>query len=181
LHVYGTPFFIEGELPIESEQSKTPFRRLMIAQDTGSAITGPARADLYFGAGSDAGRVSGRLRHNMRFVILVPKSLDPVARGRKMPLPDARPSQKIARLFPQVDPLKDQQKDHKNGVKPPETSPAAGPKDAANSSAPAAVAQASTTQTAAVKPVPLPEARPNIKPIRDGRRHRHYRYYRRGR
>ncbi|HEX3862546.1 MAG TPA: murein transglycosylase A, partial [Stellaceae bacterium] len=36
LHVYGTPFFIEGELPIESAQSKTPFRRLMIAQDTGS-------------------------------------------------------------------------------------------------------------------------------------------------
>ena len=35
LHVYGTPFFIEGELPIESEQSKTPFRRLMVAQDTG--------------------------------------------------------------------------------------------------------------------------------------------------
>ena len=51
LHVYGTPFFIEGELPIESERSKTPFRRLMIAQDTGSAIVGPARADLYFGAG----------------------------------------------------------------------------------------------------------------------------------
>ena len=61
LHVYGTPFFITGELPIESEKSKTPFRRLMIAQDTGSAIIGPARADLYFGAGADAGKVSGRL------------------------------------------------------------------------------------------------------------------------
>jgi membrane-bound lytic murein transglycosylase A len=57
LHVYGTPFFIEGELPIESAQSKTPFRRLMVAQDTGSAIVGPARADIYFGAGADAGRV----------------------------------------------------------------------------------------------------------------------------
>ena len=108
LHVYGTPFFIEGELPIESEQSKTPFRRLMIAQDTGSAIVGPARADLYFGAGAEAGKVSGRLRHNARFVILVPKSLDPAARGRKMPVPDERPSEKIAKLFPQVDPLKDQ-------------------------------------------------------------------------
>src|SRR6202000_2977080 len=62
LHVYGTPFFIEGRLPIESEQPKTPFHRLMIAQDTGSAITGPARADLYFGAGADAGKVSGRLK-----------------------------------------------------------------------------------------------------------------------
>jgi membrane-bound lytic murein transglycosylase A len=192
LHVYGTPFFIEGELPIESEQSKTPFRRLMIAQDTGSAITGPARADLYFGAGSDAGRVSGRLRHNMRFVILVPKSLDPVARGRKMPLPDARPSEKIAKLFPQVDPLQDQQKDQKNAAKPPETSAAATPKDAAKATEsaknaapaaqpPAAVAQASTAPTAAAKPVPLPEARPNIKASRDGGRHRHHRYYRRGR
>ena len=82
----------------------------MIAQDTGSAIVGPARADLYFGAGADAGKVSGRLRHNMRFVMLVPKSLDPVARGRKMPVPDAGPSEKIAKLFPQTDPLKDQQK-----------------------------------------------------------------------
>ncbi|MGL1344614.1 3D domain-containing protein, partial [Vibrio parahaemolyticus] len=53
LHVYGTPFFIAGQLPIESELSKTPFHRLMIAQDTGSAIVGPARADLYFGAGAD--------------------------------------------------------------------------------------------------------------------------------
>ena len=55
LHVYGTPFFIAGELPIESEQSKTPFHRLMIAQDTGSAIVGPARADIYFGAGAERG------------------------------------------------------------------------------------------------------------------------------
>jgi len=187
LHVYGTPFFIEGELPIESAQSKTPFRRLMVAQDTGSAITGPARADLYFGAGADAGRVSGRLRHNMRFVILVPKSLDPVARGRKMPLPDIRPSEKIAKLFPQVDPLKDQQKGQKNGAKPPETSAAPSLKDTAKATEstkspaatvgqpPAAVGQASTPQTAAAKPVPLPEARPNIRPNRDGRRHRHYR------
>src|ERR1700709_2531243 len=79
LHVYGTPFFIEGELPIESERSKTPFRRLMVAQDTGSAIVGPARADIYYGAGPEAGKVAGRLRHNMHFAILVPNSLDPVA------------------------------------------------------------------------------------------------------
>src|SRR5204862_3359990 len=73
LHVYGTPFFIEGELPIESERSKTPFHRLMIAQDTGSAIVGPARADLYLGGGADAGEVSGRPRHNARFVLLIAK------------------------------------------------------------------------------------------------------------
>jgi membrane-bound lytic murein transglycosylase A len=185
LHVYGTPFFIEGELPIESEQSKTPFRRLMVAQDTGSAIVGPARADIYFGAGADAGKVSGRLRHNVRFVILVPKSLDPVARGHAMPLPDARPSEKIAKLFPQVDPLKNQQKDQKDATKAPEASsasPAAkdasGGKEAAKTvaAAPAAVAQAAAVQIA--KPVPLPEARPAIKPSRHVFRHRYYRRYR---
>ncbi len=156
LHVYGTPFFIEGELPIESEQSKTPFRRLMVAQDTGSAIVGPARADIYFGAGADAGRVSGRLRHNARFVILVPKSLDPVAGGHAMPLPAQRPSAQIAKLFPQVDPLQNQQKDQQGGAKTSATS----------------VAQASGA------PVPLPEARPTIMPKHRAWRHRYYRRYR---
>src|SRR5580700_7089765 len=163
LHVYGTPFFIEGELPIESEQSKTPFRRLMVAQDTGSAITGPARADIYFGAGADAGRVSGRLKNNMRFVILVPKSLDPLARGSKMPVPDPRPSEKIAKLFPQVDPLKDQPKDQKTSAKPADASVAI-----------PAPSSATAAQAPAVKVVPLPEARPIIDPVREGRRHRRF-------
>jgi membrane-bound lytic murein transglycosylase A len=160
LHVYGTPFFIEGELPIESEQSKTPFRRLMVAQDTGSAIVGPARADIYYGAGVDAGRISGRFRHNMRFVMLVPRSLDPGSRARKMPLPDPRPSEKIAKLFPQIDPLKDQAKDQKNSAKPSETSDA---------------------PAVAAKTVPLPEARPQIEPSREAPRRRAHRHYRRRR
>ena len=102
LHVYGTPFFVEGELPIETDISKTPFRRLMVAQDTGSAIVGPARADLYFGAGTEMGRIAGRIKHPAKFVMLVPKSLDPSVRGHNMPLPDARPSARIAKLFPQT-------------------------------------------------------------------------------
>ncbi len=99
LHVYGTPFFIDGQLPLESEKTTQPFRRLMVAQDTGSAIIGPARADLYFGAGAEAGRVSGRFRHNARFTMLVPRSLDPAAAGRTMLLPEARPSDKIAKAI----------------------------------------------------------------------------------
>src|ERR1700760_1174197 len=159
LHVYGTPFFIEGELPIESEQSKTPFRRLMVAQDTGSAITGPGRADLYFGAGADAGKVSGRLRHSMHFVMLVPKSLDPSERGRRMPIPDPRPSEKIAKLFPSAEDAKVVSKN------PTGTATVPG----------AAMAQA----TAVAAAVPLPEARPNIPPARERRHQR--RRYRRGR
>ena len=54
LHTYGTPFFISAYLPIERLKPDTWFRRLMIAQDTGGAIVGPARADLYFGAGDEA-------------------------------------------------------------------------------------------------------------------------------
>ena len=155
LHVYGTPFFIEGELPIESEKSKTPFRRLMIAQDTGSAITGPARADLYFGAGADAGKVAGRLKQNVRFVMLVPRSLDPQQRAHKMPLPDPRPSEKIAKLVPQTLPMKDTWKNE----------------DAAPASA-STVAQAQRT-AGPVAPVPLPEARPASAPSRDRRPHSH--------
>jgi len=155
-------------LPIESEQSKTPFRRLMVAQDTGSAITGPARADIYYGAGPDAGRVSGRFRHNMRFVILVPKSLDPSARGSKMPLPDPRPSEKIAKLFPQVDTLRDQLKDQNTSAKPSDTSVTTPPQSSA-----------AAAQAAAAKVVPLPEARPVIEPVRQGHRHRRFHYYRR--
>src|SRR5690606_37005375 len=85
----------------ESDTSNTPFRKLMIAQDTGSAIIGPARADIYFGAGADAGRVAGRLKNPARFVMLLPNSLDPVVRGKTMPLPEDRPSATIAKLFPQ--------------------------------------------------------------------------------
>ncbi len=51
----------------------------MVAQDTGSAIIGPARADIYFGAGADAGRVAGRLKNPANFVMLLPKSLDPMS------------------------------------------------------------------------------------------------------
>jgi membrane-bound lytic murein transglycosylase A len=174
LHVYGTPFFIEGELPIESALSKTPFRRLMIAQDTGSAIVGPARADLYFGAGLEAGKVAGRMRHNARFVILVPKSLDPVARGRMLPVPDDRPSEKIAKLFPQTDP--------KNAAKPSEVTSATNTRPTAQTSAPpspaAVPSPAPTVQAAVAKPIPLPEPRPKVEAVSVKPHQRHLRRYR---
>jgi len=91
LHVYGTPFFIEADLPLASPRSQTPFRRIMIAQDTGSAIVGPARADLYFGAGDEAGQVAGRIRQPGRFAILLPRELDLAAAGARMPLPPVKP------------------------------------------------------------------------------------------
>jgi membrane-bound lytic murein transglycosylase A len=91
IHVYGTPFWIEADLPIASEKPVTRFRRTMIAQDTGGAIVGPARADIYFGAGIDAGTVSGRIRHPGKFFILVPKEADPARLVDPVPLPLPRP------------------------------------------------------------------------------------------
>jgi len=96
LHLYGTPFFIEAELPIESEAPETKFRRLMVAQDTGSAIVGPARADIYFGAGDEAGLIGGRIKQPGRFTMLVPREIDPFAAWRHVPSPPPKPEAAIA-------------------------------------------------------------------------------------
>lgn len=72
---YGLPVWIEADLPWRGA-TPASFRRLMIAQDTGSAIVGPARADLFFGAGAEAGRRAGDIRHAARFVVLWPKGAE---------------------------------------------------------------------------------------------------------
>ena len=91
LHVYGTPFFIQAGLTLANDRRTVSFDRLMIAQDTGSAIVGPARADIYWGAGDGAGRLASGIRHPGRFAMLVPRELDPVAAGERMPLPPVKP------------------------------------------------------------------------------------------
>jgi membrane-bound lytic murein transglycosylase A len=70
---YGLPFWLEGELPLSPARTE-PLARLMIAQDTGSAIVGPARGDYYFGSGEAAGTRAGLLRHMTGFVVLRPRS-----------------------------------------------------------------------------------------------------------
>ena len=97
LHVYGTPFYIEAQLPITANRADSSFHRTMIAQDTGSAIIGPARADIYYGAGDEAGRIAGRFRHPGRFAMLIPRALDPVVAGEKFPLPPVRPAKESAK------------------------------------------------------------------------------------
>ena len=98
LHVYGTPFFIQAAVPVPNERRTTSFTRLMIAQDTGSAIVGPARADIYWGAGERAGQIAGGLRHPGTFAMLVPRELDPVAAGAHMPLPPDNPRRRTAQV-----------------------------------------------------------------------------------
>ena len=68
---YGLPFWIVADLPWAGP-SPSPCRRLMVAQDTGSAIIGQARADLYIGAGDQAGVIAGNIRHPADFLVLLP-------------------------------------------------------------------------------------------------------------
>lgn len=73
---YGTPFVIAADLP-EPSGGTRPFAALTIAQDTGSAILGPARADIFFGSGAAAGTRAGLVRHPGRFVVLLARDADP--------------------------------------------------------------------------------------------------------
>lgn len=73
LHTFGTPFYIDA--PTLTAFEEKPFRRLMIAQDTGSAITGPARGDLFAGSGDAAGEIAGVVRNAADFYALVPRGL----------------------------------------------------------------------------------------------------------
>ena len=71
LHTFATPFFIDA--PSLAAFGGRPFRRLMIAQDTGSAILGPARMDLFVGSGAAAGHRAGLVRHPVAFTVLWPR------------------------------------------------------------------------------------------------------------
>jgi len=99
VHIYGTPIWIDAEFPIESEKPETKFRRLLVAQDTGSAIVGPARADIYFGHGEEISHIAGRIKQNGQFVMLVPQgtvvSGSAVAAVTNIPLPPPRPKMVI--------------------------------------------------------------------------------------
>lgn len=64
----GTPVFVT--VPDLVGEDGQPFRRLMIAQDVGSAIRGPQRGDIFFGTGEIAGALAGRTRHAARFHVL---------------------------------------------------------------------------------------------------------------
>lgn len=61
----GAPVWVE-------KNGKGKIRKLMIAQDTGSAIKGAQRADIFFGTGDEAGLKAGRLKDPGRMIVLMP-------------------------------------------------------------------------------------------------------------
>ena len=61
----GAPVWLE-------KQGERPLRRLMISQDTGLAIKGPQRGDIFVGTGKAAGRVAGSIKDAGRMFVLMP-------------------------------------------------------------------------------------------------------------
>lgn len=61
----GAPVWLEKD-------GRIPIRRLMVAQDTGSAVKGAQRADIFYGTGTEAGLEAGRIRDGGRMIVLLP-------------------------------------------------------------------------------------------------------------
>jgi membrane-bound lytic murein transglycosylase A len=70
-HAYGGLYWIDAEAPA-LKGAVPSYRRAAVALDTGGAIKGEVRADLYLGRGEAAGREAGRVRHRLRLYRLVP-------------------------------------------------------------------------------------------------------------
>lgn len=68
LHALGVPFFVSTTLP-----DAKPLRSLLVAQDTGGAIRGSVRGDIFFGFGAEAERLAGAMNQTGRLYVLLPK------------------------------------------------------------------------------------------------------------
>lgn len=73
--MFGTPMWIETSFPPEAHQADSRLQRLMIAQDTGSAIKGFVRGDFYWGWGGDAALIAGHMKSEGRMTVLLPHAV----------------------------------------------------------------------------------------------------------
>ena len=69
----GVPIWLNTERPIEHSSKQKPFQRLMIAQDTGGAIRGVVRGDVYWGAGDRATAIAGKMKNPGHYWLLFPR------------------------------------------------------------------------------------------------------------
>lgn len=66
----GLPLWLDTTWPLEQGE---PMRMLVVAQDTGAAIKGPVRGDVFFGSDADAARNAGHMAQRGRYFLLLPK------------------------------------------------------------------------------------------------------------
>ncbi|MEY2776147.1 MAG: putative Membrane-bound lytic murein transglycosylase MltA family [Pseudomonadota bacterium] len=78
------PRFIPLGLPVvlNTRFADGPSQRLVMAQDTGSAIQGPHRADFFFGSGDAAGELAGRMKGQGQLIALLPRGMTALALER---------------------------------------------------------------------------------------------------
>jgi len=73
----GIPLWLEVRAPDgDPARPDRLLRRLMVSQDTGGAIRGPVRGDVFWGTGRAAGDIAGRMKHRGRYWLLLPRGLD---------------------------------------------------------------------------------------------------------
>lgn len=73
--MFGTPVWLEANVPSGDQTAPVPFHHLMIAQDTGTAIKGLSRGDIYWGWGDKAAEAAGHMKNPGRMVVLLPKTV----------------------------------------------------------------------------------------------------------
>ena len=81
-HALGVPVWLVAGAP--SPRAGEPdrrLRRLLIAQDTGGAIRGPVRGDVFWGFGPDAEAIAGRMKNRGKMWLLLPKTVTPKGEG----------------------------------------------------------------------------------------------------
>lgn len=76
VHPLGALMWLDSHEPGQSA-THAPFQHLMVAQDTGSAIKGNVRGDVFFGSGAQAGETAGHMAMPGKLYTLVPKHLVP--------------------------------------------------------------------------------------------------------
>ena len=71
----GTPVWLDTHSPSGKDNAMRPFRQLLIAQDTGSAIKGLARGDVYWGFGDRAAQIAGPMKSAGTMTVLLPHAV----------------------------------------------------------------------------------------------------------
>jgi len=76
IHALGVPVWLDTIAPDpDAAKPDRPFQRLLVMQDTGGAIRGLVRGDVYWGYSPDAGSIAGRMRSEGRMTLLLPRSV----------------------------------------------------------------------------------------------------------
>jgi len=83
-HPYGALVWVEGKFPQAAGDYRGRDQAVLLsAQDTGKAIVGPMRGDVFFGSGDGAGALAGVMKHPARWTLLLPRPLaERLARAR---------------------------------------------------------------------------------------------------